>query len=376
MAPDNELFDVRVRFVPVRTPEGEEFAPALARVFRVELWMAEHLVQHAPIFVKRRVPFEVAGRLCEALERLGAQVEIVEADSSGAGGRARSTPAPEHGFPSAPSLPVRSLPVSSWPPGLPAASPPELVPARPGALPSEWRHPTPPPRPSAQGASRSALSLEPPPLRRSPYPTAPPTARAWTPLPPQRPTRRVGTGTVLLGGAAALALAFVGMTHWLRTVGDAKMLGNTPAEETLGGHHYGLTGPGIDPDRRAKVTLIVAWRDGCLGDDYARFLRDLADAHHGELAVVGAGLAVPATHDPRALGRGPQEPPTAWPPKGCEPGLEILPASQGYVSDFLAPPATYLYDAEGSLIAAWRGGMSPLQRERLTAWLDGKTLDH
>lgn len=186
----------------------------------------------------------------------------------------------------------------------------------------------------------------------------------------------MGTGTVLLGAAAAIALVFVGFTHWLRSVGDAKMLGNTPAEETLVAGHYGLTGPGIDPDRRAKLTLVVAWHAGCLSEDYARFLQDLADAHRGELAVLGAGLSVPASHDPRALGKVPVPPPDPWPPKGCEPGIEVLPIGRGYVSDFLAAPATYLYDSDGALIAAWRGGMSPIQRERLATWLDGKTWDH
>jgi hypothetical protein len=49
-----------------------------------------------------------------------------------------------------------------------------------------------------------------------------------------------------------------------------------------------------------------------------------------------------------------------------------LPVARGYASDFLAPPISYLCDADGSLIAVWRGGMSPNQRERLTSWVEGK----
>jgi hypothetical protein len=181
---------------------------------------------------------------------------------------------------------------------------------------------------------------------------------------------------ILLGVVAVLATGFVGASRWLRSVGDSKLLGNTTSENTIATHDFGLTGPGLDAEHRTKLTLVVAWREGCLGDDYARFLRDVGEAHRGDLTIVGAGLAVPAKHDPRALGRPPEAPPDPFPPRGCAPSFDVLPTSRGYVSDFLPAPATYLYDADGALIAAWRGGMSPLQRESLLTWLDGKTLDH
>jgi hypothetical protein len=158
-------------------------------------------------------------------------------------------------------------------------------------------------------------------------------------------------------------------------MGDAELLGNTPNEQTACARNYGLTGPGIDEDRRAKLTLVVAWQTGCLDDDYRTFLQNLADAHRGELSVIGAALAssggpsvLPAAKDPL-----PPPAPARWPPRDCEPGFELLPTSQGYVSDSLSAPATYLYDGGGSLIAVWRGGMSPAQRERLTAWLDRRS---
>lgn len=99
MTPEYERFDVWVRSVPIRTPQGVEFATALARVFGVELWMAEHIARNAPAFVKRGVPLDVADRVSDVLERLGAEVEV------------RSAVAPS----------VR--PPAAWPPGLPTDSP-------------------------------------------------------------------------------------------------------------------------------------------------------------------------------------------------------------------------------------------------------------
>ena len=335
-------FDVLVRSTPPTTPEGEDFVSALARAFRVERWRAEHIAGHAPIFVKRGVAFGVAERFQRTLEQLGVAVEI----------RASATRA-------APPPP----PNPSWPPGLPPDSWHASMP--PLSVPSERLWPTPPPRPSMQPAATVALR-----------PTAPPTVHSWKPAPLPPPPRTLGpsTGALLFGGAALLALAFVGTMHWLRSVGDAKMLGNTPSEQTACTRHYGLTGPGLDPARRAKLTLVVAWRTGCVSDDYRAFLRDLGEAHRGELAIVGAGLAAGG---PDRIGFGPlpQPPPAPWPPAGCDPGFETLPINRGYVIDSLSAPATYLYDADGALIAAWRGGMSLEQRERLTTWLDGRTWD-
>src|SRR5271154_4459409 len=96
---EEERFDVWVRWVPARTPQGEEFALALARVFAVELWMAEHVARQAPMVVKRGVDRTVAESMRDVLELLGAGVEI------------RSALAPS----------VRPPP--AWPPGLPPDSP-------------------------------------------------------------------------------------------------------------------------------------------------------------------------------------------------------------------------------------------------------------
>jgi hypothetical protein len=180
---------------------------------------------------------------------------------------------------------------------------------------------------------------------------------------------------ILLGGAFLSILAMVGFTRWLHGKSDAEMLGNTPNGDSACATHFGLTGPGLGDDRHTKLTLVVAWQAGCLGDDYRKFLEDLQARHRGELQIVGAGLAIPPSHERRLLGKDPEPPAGPFPPKGCEPGFEVLPISQGYVSDFLSSPATYLYDDEGSLIAVWRGGMSPMQRERLATWLDGRTWD-
>ena len=347
MTPEYERFDVWVRSVPIRTPQGVEFATALARVFGVELWMAEHIARNAPAFVKRGVPLDVADRVSDVLERLGAEVEV------------RSAVAPS----------VR--PPAAWPPGLPTDSPhasPSLPP------PPERLYRIPPPRPSARFSPPppAPLSLRP----TAPPTTAPPTARSWTPLPPfpQRGMVSLSRGGVLFLVAAALALSAFGLTRWVHRFGDAYLLGNTPNEETACGSHYGLTGPGIGLDRRAKLTLVVAWRTGCLSDDYRRFLQDLADSHRDDLAIVGAGL-VARGHSPQRIGKTTEPPPDPWPPAGCEPGFEMLPIDRGYVSDSLSPPATYLYDRNGVLIAAWRGGMSPQQRERLATWLNGRTWD-
>jgi hypothetical protein len=338
MASEYERFDVWVRSVPARTPQGAEFASALARVFGVELWMAEHIAQNAPTFVKRGVSLEVADSMSYTLERLGAEVEV------------RSAVAP-----SAP-------PPTAWPPGLPPDSPHVRPPSLPP--PPERLHRIPPPRPSVR--------FSPPPALPS-LPSAPPTARSWTPLAPPPPRGPLGLsrGALFFLVAAAIAISAFGLTQWVHRMGDAYLLGNTPNEETACGSHFGLTGPGLGIDRRAKLTLVVAWRTGCLSDDYRRFLQDLADSHRDDLAIVGAGL-VGQTRGPQN-GR-PTEPlPDPWPPAACEPGFEMLPLDRGYVSDSLSAPATYLYDKNGVLIAAWRGGMSPQQRERLATWVDGRT---
>jgi hypothetical protein len=338
-APEEEKFDVWVRSVPAKTPQGDEFVEALARIFAVELWMAEHIANQAPTIVKRNVGRTIADSMRDVLELLGAGVEIRSA------------------------RPQSAHPPPAWPPGLPSDSPHGSLPASRSYPPDRFL-PSPPPRPSARFSQ--------PPASPSLRPTAPPTARSWTPLPPPRQGRTLtlSTGTVLFAGAAAIALLFVWLTHWLRATAEVRSLGNTPTEQSACGSHYGLTGPGIDPEMRAKLTLVVAWRTGCLSDDYRKFLQDLGEAHRGELVVIGAGLAPPGLPPPGTETS--QSTTSPWPPTACEPGFEMLPISRGYVSDSLSAPATYLYDADGGLIAAWRGGMAPMQRKRLADWLDEK----
>jgi hypothetical protein len=155
--------------------------------------------------------------------------------------------------------------------------------------------------------------------------------------------------------------------------GDVQMLGNTPESETWCVNAYCLTGSETGDRYMGKRTLMISWRAGCLEDqDYRTYLEGLAAKHKDDLVVVGVALATPAKKVARGLPPAiAQPPPETWPPDGCSPAFDVLPVDQGYVADRVNPPVTYLLDEKGKLIATWRGGMSPEQRERLATWLDG-----
>jgi hypothetical protein len=177
-------------------------------------------------------------------------------------------------------------------------------------------------------------------------------------------------------GLVVAALAGVGLwalAHRMHLDADARMLGNTPATESMcDGRVYCISGGGLDPALRGKRTIVVAWRTGCLDDEYRRFLTDLAEQHPQTVKIVAAALSVPNSNDRRLAGRTPAPPPEQWPPPHCDPGFDALPVDHGYVGDVVAPPVTYLFDADGALVAVWRGGMAPIQRERLVAWLEDR----
>ncbi|HEY2511625.1 MAG TPA: hypothetical protein VGI39_12240 [Polyangiaceae bacterium] len=378
-------FDVRVISAPAITPQGERFSTALGRAFGVDLAMAERVVRDAPITVKRGVSAAVANRVRQTLEILGAVIEVTEAGrpSATAAGEASGrevTPLPSLPVapPTTPPPPAELLPLTvstaAPPPARPRSTPVSnpavklLVPpagtsrehapwVRPE--PGEYLLPQPPPRPSARPPGSSSIS---------PLVTA--TVRPIAILPGPRASQRRGFAPLSVGALVLLCGVVAFVLHSLKSTRDAQLLGNVPSHESACGSHFGLTGPGLAEEQRAKLTLVVAWRNGCLSDDYRAFLDDLYLKHRGDVEVVAAGLAVPPTLDARGEGKAPQHPPEEWPPRGCELGFDVLPTTRGYVADFLAPPATYLYDADGWLIAVWRGGMSPQQREKLTAWID------
>jgi hypothetical protein len=319
MSLETEKFDVWVTTAPLVTPQGEKFAPTLARVFGVSLEVAERVAREAPVPVKRGISFEDAAIFRRTLESVGASVEILAAGAPPPEGRRVS-----------PSL----------------------------SAPPMWG--APPPRRSARLSSRPPSALS----------TAPTVQSA----PPPATRTIVVSPLAILVAVLALASFAIGALRWSRGAPDAPALGNTARPETLAGSHFGLTGPGLDAEHAGKVTLIVAWRTGCLSDEYAAFLDGLARAHKGQLAVLAAGLAVPA----KALtsdGSPWTPPPAAWPPSGCTPPIDVLPTERGYVMDVLTEPATYLYDAKGVLIAAWHGGMSRQERAQLAHWVEGQPLD-
>ena len=375
-------FDVRVLQAPPVTPQGERFATALGRAFGVDVAMAERVVRDAPIIVKRGVSVAVANRVRQTLEILGAVVEVTEAGRpsvSAATEGQEVTPilslpvAP----PTAPPQPIGPLTVSTAatplprPRPTPASNPAVKLLVPPPATtrehapwaapePGEYLLPQPPPRPSARPPSGSG----------SISPLVSPSARPITILAAPKAPQRRGFLPLAMGAFLLLACVAAFVVQSLKSSHDAQLLGNVPSHESACGSHFGLTGPGLAEEQRAKLTIVVAWRNGCLSDDYRAFLDDLYRKHRGEVEVVAAGLAVPPSLDARGEGKAPQHPPEEWPPSGCELGFDVLPTTRGYVADFLAPPATYLYDADGWLIAVWRGGMSPQQREKLSAWID------
>ncbi len=202
----------------------------------------------------------------------------------------------------------------------------------------------------------------------------PPLPVAGQKSPPPRKGFSVSPLAMTLGALTLVGLVVAAGYRWMRHASDGQSLGNTAPQDTTcaAAAHYCLTGGAADEARpKTKWTLIIAWREGCLDDGYRGFLESLAESHRADLTVLGVGMAVPPSSDPRAIGKRALPPPASWPPAGCAPRFETLPTSRGYASDFLALPATYLVDSDGHFIAAWRGGMSPDQRGRLSAWLDG-----
>ena len=375
-------FDVRVLRAPAVTPQGERFATALGRAFGVDVAMAERVVRDAPITVKRGVSGAVANRVRQTLEILGAVVEVTEAgrpsvSAASAGQDVTPVLSLPVGPPTTPPEPIGPLTVSTAAPpsprprATPVSSPSVKLLVPPPATtrehapwaqtePGEYLLPQPPPRPSARPPSGSG----------SISPLVSPSARPITILAAPKAPQPRGFRPLTMGALLLLAAVAAFVVQALKSTRDAQLLGNVPSHESACGSHFGLTGPGLAEEQRAKLTLVVAWRNGCLSDDYRAFLDDLYRKHRGEVEVVAAGLAVPPSLDPRGEGKAPQHPPEEWPPSGCELGFDVLPTTRGYVADFLAPPATYLYDADGWLIAVWRGGMSPQQREKLSAWID------
>ena len=118
--------------------------------------------------------------------------------------------------------------------------------------------PHPPPRPSFR-PSRSSPA---PPLPI--HQTAPPTTRGPTLLPVSSTSAgRANIRVLVFAAVAATALLFAVVTRWAKGFGDVPTLGNAPKQDSAAASQYGLTGPGIAVDRRAKLTLIVAWRTGC-----------------------------------------------------------------------------------------------------------------
>jgi hypothetical protein len=242
---------VRVISVPRATPSGEPFNDALARLFGVDASVAERIAREAPVVVKRGVARDVAEPLRQKIASLGAGVEVVACGARPPSIEIAVAPSPP---------PAARPPATAAPPPPPAAPvvPAGIAPARPpSALP-------PPPRPFALSPAA------------------------------------IGLGAVLLVGLGWLAFA-----RWLKTAGDEKMLGNTPTQETTRAGRFCLRGEGLEDKPTAQHVLVVAWRVGCLDDDYRAYLEDLAARHPGDIEVIAAGLAIPSSHDPRAAGRVP-----------------------------------------------------------------------
>ncbi len=303
------LLDLVVKSAPHTTPEGEPFIDALAKAFGIDVAVAERVACEAPVVVKRAVERGVAEGMRDVLRALGAEADVVPTNP-------RELLAPRIS-----EQPAR--PVSSW-----------LPPA---------------------GASR---------------PTANPPMTASLPPIAQRRSFHIPRPVFLAGAVAAVGFAVFTTTRWIKGQSDQRLLGNTPMRETLCVSTDCLDSVGIRPPRRAEYTLLLAWQGGCLEPTYAASLTQLSKRYpESKLAIVGAALAVPASSDPRAFGRRPMPAPTEWPEQGCSPEITLVPPAEGHVNDFLAPPITYLFDSDGRLLAVWRGGMSPSQREQLATWL-------
>lgn len=336
---DVARWDVVVHQVPGRTPAGEPFVAALSRELGLDGVEAARLVRETPSIFLRAASGDAARSARDTLRLLGADVTVTRT-----GSRARGA---------GPS----SIPPRSSPPAVPSAP---VAPAEPVG--TEWSPRT----------IRPPVSVTPPPHSRSSIPHATPGAavgRASFSLPPVKQERRLSAGAKVLAGVVVLGAILLSMGRWLRHAGDTRQLGSVPKADTQCVERDCLALVKLPPDRH-KVTLLVAWRDGCLAEhDYGAYLEGL-HAQFGEkgLRVAGAALAVPEVTGARGLGSTPMAVPKGW-AQSCNLAFDLVPTEDGHVDDFLAWPATYLFDERGYLLAAWRGGMSPPQRDKLAAWL-------
>jgi hypothetical protein len=326
-------YDVMVTSVPDSTPDGEPFASAVARAFGVTEDVGARVVGGTR--AKRATLRAPAEAMRQLLESLGATVELVP----------REATSPVSVPPEATSRPARtSLPAAPQRPTGPSARPP--------------LGPFPPLRP---------MSPPPPQTYGAPLPIVVPDAATRGAFLPPAIVR-----VVLVAAAMAATVLFV---RWLKGQSDERQLGNAAKGESRCINKDCLAMLGLDrtADSQAKMTLVVAWRDGCLDGDYGAFLDGL-QAKYGNkgLRLVGAGLGVPFSNDPRALALRPTPPPAIFPPPGCEKSYSVVPTRSGFIEDFFNQPATYLYDENGYLMAVWKAGMSPPHCDALGAFLDHK----
>jgi tetratricopeptide (TPR) repeat protein len=334
-------YDVFVTATPETTPSGEGFVPALAAAFGVPEDVAARLAAGAPMKVKRGVTLSEAERMCVLLASLGASVELLSNDVA----LPETVPPPR----TPPSPPLTSLPpVAAQPSFAPTAS---QAPAPIGIV----------VRPSMSPPRSSGAPM--------PQPAVPSPAL-------QLPLFTIPTNVIRAAAVAGVLAVLLLSVRWLKQQTSAHQLGNAGKGESRCINKDCLAMLGLDrkTDTQAQFTLVVAWRHGCLDETgYGTYLDGLHEKHgKSGLQVVGAGLGVPATNDPRSLSQGFQPAPADFPPAGCERGFRVVPTRSGFVEDFFSPPATYLYDDGGYLMAVWKGGMSPSQRDALAAYLDQK----
>src|SRR5262249_27763484 len=148
------------------------------------------------------------------------------------------------------------------------------------------RRTTPPPG----GSHRHSRSSQGPILPAgSVRPAAPAGTTPRTPVPSQRPvviepSEAAPRAPITLRGSPmwiGLAILLVagggvwGLSRFLRASADEKMLGNTPDQETACRGHFCIKGSDLPEDYKAKHVVVVAWKTGCLDDDYRTFLEDL-----------------------------------------------------------------------------------------------------
>jgi hypothetical protein len=338
-----ELFDVVVRTVPTIALDGTPFVPALAQAFGIDPAMAARVAREAPVVVKRAVTREAAAGMERVLTKLGATVDLVPKGSgpiSTPPSRRVSAPPPSAGIHSLPAAPRSQAPRGS-PGGRLAAAPRSSAGAGDGVDAAAESAPVPPPKPIVVAMP-----------------------------PPERTLPTIPRGLLAAVVVVALGLGFYAVFRYFSGQSAQRLLGNTPLRESLCATRNCLESAGPTGGKPPELTLIVAWRDGCLDAEYSKFLRSVASRYpRDRLTVVGVVRTVPASGDMRGVGLDQRPPPREWPDPSCDPGFPTVPPSSGRVDDFLAPPVTYLIDSDGTLLAVWRGGMSPPQRGQLDTWL-------